>query len=67
VRRFRAEGRSEKEAIELVETVDANRAAYIKKYFDIELPDDSKGARRGAKGDSLAQLQFIDQLFGRAI
>jgi cytidylate kinase len=38
VRRLRAEGWSEKEAIELVENVDRDRAAYIKKYFDIEWP-----------------------------
>ena len=38
VRRLQAEGWSEKEAIELVETVDRDRAAYIKQYFDIEWP-----------------------------
>jgi len=38
VRRLRAEGWTEKEAIELVETVDRDRAAYIKQYFDIEWP-----------------------------
>jgi cytidylate kinase len=36
--RLRTEGRSEKEAIELAETVDRDRAAYIKQYFDIEWP-----------------------------
>jgi cytidylate kinase len=36
--RLRAEGRSEKEAIELAETVDRDRAAYVKQYFDIEWP-----------------------------
>jgi cytidylate kinase len=38
VRRLQAEGRSEKEAIELAETVDRDRAAYIKQYFDVEWP-----------------------------
>lgn len=38
VRRLRATGKSEREAIELVETVDRDRAAFIKKYFDIEWP-----------------------------
>jgi cytidylate kinase len=38
VRRLRAEGWSEKEAIELVENVDRDRAAYIKQYFDIDWP-----------------------------
>ena len=38
VQRLRSQGKSEKEAIELVETVDRDRAAYIKQYFDIEWP-----------------------------
>ena len=39
VRRLRAEGKSEKEAIQLVETVDRDRAAFIKQYFDVEWPE----------------------------
>ena len=39
VQRLRAERFSEKEAVELVKTVDSDRAEYIKKYFDIEWPD----------------------------
>lgn len=39
VRRLRARGKSEKDAIELAETVDVERAEYIKKYFDVEWPD----------------------------
>jgi cytidylate kinase len=38
VRRLRTEGITETEAIELVRTVDRDRAAYIKQYFDIEWP-----------------------------
>jgi cytidylate kinase len=38
VRRLRAEGWSEEEATELAETVDRDRAAYIKQYFDMEWP-----------------------------
>ncbi len=38
VRRLRETGKSEAEAIELVETVDRDRAAYIKQYFDLEWP-----------------------------
>lgn len=38
VRRLKAEGRSEKEAAELVQTVDRDRADYIKQYFDMEWP-----------------------------
>jgi cytidylate kinase len=39
VRRLQAEGRSEKEAVELAQTVDIGRAEYIKQYFGVEWPD----------------------------
>jgi len=39
VRRLRELGKSEKEATELAETVDIDRAAFIKKYFNVEWPD----------------------------
>jgi len=39
VRRLRATGKSESEAVELAETVDRDRAEYIKKYFDVDWPD----------------------------
>jgi cytidylate kinase len=38
VTRLRALGKSEEEAIQLAETVDRDRAAFIKQYFDIEWP-----------------------------
>jgi cytidylate kinase len=38
VRRLQATGKSEKEAMELVNTVDGERSEYIKKYFDVEWP-----------------------------
>lgn len=38
VRRVRSTGKTEKEATELVETVDRDRADFIKRYFDIEWP-----------------------------
>jgi cytidylate kinase len=38
VRRLQATGKSEKEAIELVDTVDRDRSEYIKKYFDVDWP-----------------------------
>ena len=38
VRKLKAEGRSEKEAAEMVQTVDRDRADYIKQYFDMEWP-----------------------------
>lgn len=38
VRRLRSTGKSEKEALELVETVDRDRADFIKRYFDVDWP-----------------------------
>jgi len=38
VRRLRAEGKSESEAVELAETVDRDRADFIKRYFDVDWP-----------------------------
>jgi cytidylate kinase len=39
VRRLRAGGKSEPEAAELAETVDRDRADFIKRYFGVEWPD----------------------------
>ena len=39
VRRLLARGKSEKEAEELVDTVDRERADFIQKYFNVEWPD----------------------------
>ena len=39
VRRLIARGKSEKEAQELVDTVDRERADFIQKYFDVEWPN----------------------------
>jgi cytidylate kinase len=39
VRRLRARGKSEKEAEELVDSVDRERADFIQKYFNVEWPD----------------------------
>jgi cytidylate kinase len=41
VRRLLARGKSEKEAQELVDTVDRERADFIQKYFNVEWPDRS--------------------------
>ncbi len=38
VRRLQSTGKSEKEAIELAETVDRDRADFIKRYFNIDWP-----------------------------
>jgi cytidylate kinase len=39
VARLRAVGKSEREAVHLAETVDLDRAAFIKQYFGVEWPD----------------------------
>lgn len=39
VRRLQARGKSEKEATQLAESVDRDRAAFIKQYFGVEWPD----------------------------
>jgi cytidylate kinase len=39
VRRLRAGGKSEKEATQLAESVDRDRAAFIMQYFGVEWPD----------------------------
>jgi len=41
VRRLLSRGKSEKEARELVDTVDRERAGFIEKYFHVEWPDRS--------------------------
>jgi cytidylate kinase len=38
VARLQAKGKTEAEAVELAETVDRDRAEYIKKYFDVDWP-----------------------------
>ena len=38
VNRLQATGKTETEAVELAETVDRDRAAFIKQYFDIDWP-----------------------------
>jgi cytidylate kinase len=39
VRRLRSSGKSEREAVELAQTVDLDRAAFIKKYFNVDWPE----------------------------
>lgn len=38
MQRLCAAGKSEEQAIELADTVDRDRAAYIKQYFDVDWP-----------------------------
>jgi cytidylate kinase len=42
IRRLRAQGKSESDAAHLAETVDRDRAAFIKQYFGVEWPDRSR-------------------------
>ncbi len=42
IRRLRGRGKNEADAIHLAETVDQERAAFIKQYFNVEWPDRSK-------------------------
>ena len=42
VRRLEAGGKSEEEAVQLAESVDHERAAFIKKYFGVEWPERHK-------------------------
>ena len=42
IRRLRAQGKTESEAGQLVESVDRDRAAFIKQYFGVEWPDRSR-------------------------
>jgi cytidylate kinase len=39
VRRLKARGKSESEAVQLAETVDRDRAAFIKRYFGVDWPE----------------------------
>ena len=42
IRRLRARGKSDTDAVHLAETVDQERAAFIKQYFGVEWPDRHK-------------------------
>jgi cytidylate kinase len=42
IRRLRARGKSEADAADLADTVDSERAAFIKEYFGVDWPDRSK-------------------------
>jgi cytidylate kinase len=68
VRRLQAQGKSGSEAVQLAETVDRDRAAFIKQYFGVEWPDRHKfhlmvNSRMGEEAavetvlDSIANLQ----------
>lgn len=42
VRRLMAQGKSQSDAVQLAQTVDQDRAAFIKQYFGVDWPDRSK-------------------------
>jgi cytidylate kinase len=64
VRRLLARGKTEKEAEQLVDTVDRERADFIQKYFNVEWPDRSiyHGMMNTAIGDE-AILELILRFF----
>jgi cytidylate kinase len=71
VRRLLARGKSEKEAEELVDTVDRERADFIQRYFGVEWPDRSAyhAMINTAIGDEAAAhmiLDFVKTLDARA-
>jgi cytidylate kinase len=66
VRRLKATGRSEADALEAAETVDRDRAAFIKRYFGIEWPSRQLFHLmvNSAIGDDLAVETILDTVAG---
>jgi cytidylate kinase len=64
VRRLRSIGKSEKEAAELAQTVDLDRAAFIKKYFNVEWPERHRFHLmvNSSVGDEVAVDTILDTL-----
>jgi shikimate kinase len=64
VRRLRSTGKSEQEAIDLAETVDRDRATFIKQYFNVEWParDRFHLMINSAMGDDVAVTIILDAL-----
>jgi cytidylate kinase len=64
VRRLRSIGKSEKEATELAQTVDLDRAAFIKKYFNVEWPERHRFHLmvNSSVGDEVAVDTILDTL-----
>jgi cytidylate kinase len=62
VRRLQAGGKSETEAAELAETVDRDRAQFIKQYFGVEWPDRHRFHLmiNSALGDEVAVQTILD-------
>jgi cytidylate kinase len=64
VRRLRLTGKSEREANELAETVDRERAEFVKQYFDIEWPERHRFHLmvNSGMGDEIAVETILDAL-----
>lgn len=62
VQRLMARGKSEKEAVELVDTVDRERADYIAKYFHVEWPNRAiyHAMMNTAPGDDVVVQAILD-------
>jgi cytidylate kinase len=64
VRRLQSTGKSEQEAIDLAETVDRDRATFIKQYFNVEWPgrDRFHLMVNSAMGDDVAVTIILDAM-----
>jgi Cytidylate kinase-like family len=64
VRRLESTGKSEQEAIDLAETVDRDRAEFIKQYFNVEWPgrDRFHLMLNSAMGDEVAVRIILDAI-----
>lgn len=64
VRRLKSTGKSEQEAIDLAETVDRDRATFIKQYFNVEWParDRFHVMVNSAMGDDVAVRIILDAM-----
>ena len=64
VRRLESTGKSEREAVDLAETVDRDRATFIKQYFDVEWParDRFHLMVNSAMGDDVAVAVIVDAM-----
>ncbi|HEY6306710.1 MAG TPA: cytidylate kinase-like family protein [Candidatus Angelobacter sp.] len=62
VRRLRATGKSEKEAVTLVEQVDVDRASFIQRYFDVAWPERQRYHLmiNSSMGEELAAEAILD-------
>jgi cytidylate kinase-like protein len=64
VRRLESTGKSERDAIDLAETVDRDRAEFIKQYFNVEWPgrDRFHLMLNSAMGDAVAVTVILDAI-----